>query len=126
MVLLDTDVLVDLLRKHAPAVEWLKNCTASPVVPGLVVMELVQGCRNAAELRAVQTLVSPMQVVWPTEAECVRALEDFMKFHLSHGLGLLDSLIAACAVGRGVPLYTFNGKHYSMIPDLVIQEPYTR
>ena len=45
---------------------------------------------------------------------------------LSHGLGVLDSLISACAVGRSATLYTFNAKHYSVVPGLVLAQPYTR
>lgn len=71
-------------------------------------------------------LVAPLQVVWPTENDCARALSDFATYHLSHGLGLLDSLIAACALGRSATLCTFNLKHYNVVPGLVVVEPYTR
>jgi predicted nucleic acid-binding protein len=53
-------------------------------------------------------------------------LADFTAYHLSHGLGLLDALIAACAIGRAATLLTFNAKHYKAVPGLVIAEPYTR
>jgi predicted nucleic acid-binding protein len=45
-MLLDTDVLVDFLRGHPPAVAWLTGYTAPIGVPGLVAMELLQGCRD--------------------------------------------------------------------------------
>jgi len=70
--------------------------------------------------------VAPLQVVWPTEADCSRALSDFAAHHLSHGLGLLDALIAACAIGRSATLWPFNVKHYQVVPDLATAEPYTR
>jgi predicted nucleic acid-binding protein len=65
-------------------------------------------------------------VVWPTAVDCERAQVDFTTFYLSHSLGLLDSLIAACAIGRGASLLTFNDKHYRMVSGLVIEQPYTR
>jgi predicted nucleic acid-binding protein len=71
-------------------------------------------------------LVAPLPVVWPTEADCDRALSDFAAYHLSHGLGLLDSLIAACAIGLSATLCTFNVKHYRIIPGLLLEQPYTR
>lgn len=77
-------------------------------------------------VRQALKLVAPLQVVWPTEADLARALSDFATYHLSHGLGLLDSLISACAVGRSATLYTFNAKHYSVVPGLVLAQPYTR
>ena len=66
----------------------------------------------------------PRQAVGKAPADCQRALSDFLTYHLSHGLGLLDSLIAACAVGLSATLCTFNVKHYSVIPSLVTVQPY--
>src|SRR4051794_14479995 len=100
MDLVDTDVLIDIQRGHPPAVAWFTGLTDLPNVPGFVVMELVQDARNAREVRQALQLVAPLTVVWPTETDCARALADFSVLHLSHGLGLLDALIAACAVGQ--------------------------
>ena len=50
MILLDTDILIDVLRAHAPALHWLEGLGDAPVgLPGLVALELVQGCRNRHE-----------------------------------------------------------------------------
>jgi predicted nucleic acid-binding protein len=124
--LLDSDILVDVLRGYTPAVLWFRNLEELPSVPGLVVMELIQGVSNASELRGVLKLVEPLPVVWPTEEHCDRALADFKEYRLSHNLGLLDSLIAACAVGRSLPLGTFNAKHYAPISDLITEQPYEK
>lgn len=126
MDLVDTDVLIDIQRGHPPALAWFTGLTELPGVPGFVVMELIQDARNAREVRQVLKLIAPLQVVWPTEIDCVRALSDFAKYHVTHGLGLLDSLIAACAVGRSATLHTFNIKHYRVVPGLVVAPPYTR
>jgi hypothetical protein len=126
MGLVDTDVLIDVQRGHPPALTWFAGLTDLPDVPGLVVMELIQDARNSREVRQAMKLVAPLKIVWPTETDCARALSDFATCHLSHGLGLLDALIAACAVGRSETLYTFNEKHYRIVPGLVTAEPYTR
>ena len=51
MILLDTDVMIDLLREYPPAVEWFNALAEDEVIilPGYVVMELLQGCRNKRE-----------------------------------------------------------------------------
>jgi predicted nucleic acid-binding protein len=126
MDLVDTDVLIDVQRGHPPALAWFAGLTDLPAVPGLVVMELVQDARNSREVRQALKLVAPLRVVWPTEADCARALSDFTAYHLSHSLGLLDALIAACAVGLSATFYTFNDKHYRVVPGLVMAQPYTR
>jgi predicted nucleic acid-binding protein len=124
--LLDTDVLIDVQRAHAGALAWFSGLADVPLVPGLVVMELIQGARDARHVREALQLVAPLPVIWPTEADCRRALADFTSFHLSDGLGLLDALIASCAVGLSAELCTFNQKHYRVIPGLVTVQPYTR
>lgn len=86
-------------------------------------MELIQDADNSERMRKAMKLVEPLSVVWPAPTDCDRALADFRAFHLSHGLGLLDALIAACAIGQGATLLTFNAKHYRVIADLSQQAP---
>jgi predicted nucleic acid-binding protein len=124
-MLLDTDVLVDVLRNHPPAIAWLSSLGNSPIaMPGLVAMELVQGCGNLAEQKRVETLLRRCTLHWPTPTDCARALSDFTSFQLSHNLGLLDALIGETAIGLGLKLATFNLKHYSVIPNLQTIQPY--
>ena len=56
MILRDSDVLIDLLREYPPATVWFDTLLESEelVVPGYVVMELIQGRRNKAEQEQVQ------------------------------------------------------------------------
>ena len=89
-------------------------------------MELIQGSRNQQQVRRVLQLVAPLPVVWPTEADCARALSEFTAYRLSHNVGLIDTLIAACAVGRNATLCTFNIKHYRVISGLNMEQPYNR
>jgi predicted nucleic acid-binding protein len=126
MDLVDTDVLIDVQRGHPPAVAWFGSLTVLPLVPGLVAMELIKDSRNQNEVQQALKLVAPLRIVWPTEADSNRALNDFATYHLSHGLGLIDALIAACAIGLSARLCTFNTKHYQAVPGLTIGQPYTR
>lgn len=89
MYLLDTDILIDIQRTHAPAVAWFSSLNELPFVPGFVVMELIQDAQNAQQVRRALKLVAPLPIVWPTEVDCNRALADFTAYHLSHKLGLL-------------------------------------
>jgi predicted nucleic acid-binding protein len=126
MYLLDTDVLIDIQRGHQPEIAWFTNLQELPSVPGLVVMERIQDSQNMQQIRNTLKLVAPLPVIWATEVDCARALSDFTTYHLSNGMGLLDALIAACAVGRGAKLCTFNVKHYRVVPGLVTEQPYHR
>ena len=89
-------------------------------------MELVQDAKNIQQVRQAMKLVAPLTVVWPSTPDCERALSDFVTYHLSHNLGLLDALIAACALGTSATLCTFNVKHYRVVSGLQVLQPYTR
>jgi len=128
MILLDSDVLVDLLRKYPPAVAWFDALHEDEelVVSGYVVMELIQGCRNKAEQDRVQRTLATYGVVWLSPLDCDQASEVFAAHRLSHNAGLLDVLIGQTAVALGVPLHTFNQRHYSFIPGVQTVQPYTK
>jgi predicted nucleic acid-binding protein len=126
MDVVDTDILIDVQRGHKPAVDWFAHLTELPAIPGFVVMELVQDARNKREVENALKLVAPLPVVWPTATDCEQALRNFATYHLSHGLGLLDALIASCVLGLAGRLCTFNEKHYAAIPGLATVKPYSR
>ena len=126
MYLVDTDIVIDIQRSYAPALAWFASVSELPGIPGFVVMELIQDAQNKQQVRKVLQMVAPLQIVWPTEADCARALSDFTAYHLSHKVGLIDALIAACAIGRNATLCSFNVKHYRVIPGLGLEQPYSR
>lgn len=123
---LDTDILIDIRRGYLPAIEWLETLEDVPAILFIVEMELIQGCRNKTEIERMEQLLLPVQVVYPTESECIVAVEIFKQLYLSHGLGLLDALIGASVINREAVLYTFNVKHYRHIPGINLQQPYVR
>jgi predicted nucleic acid-binding protein len=127
VLLLDTDVMIDILRCYPPALAWLEALGDEELLlPGFVVMELLQGCRNKAEQEKLDKELQPYAVTWPSSEACNEARTVFASFHLSHGLGLLDALIGQTAVALQVPLCTFNDKHYAAVPHLRTVQPYTK
>jgi predicted nucleic acid-binding protein len=127
MIILDSDVMIDLLRQHRPAVTWLDSLEEEEIIlPGFVVMELLQGCSDKIEQTKVEQVLTGFEIVWPLPETCEEALEVFARYHLSHGVGLLDVLIGQTAVALNLPLHTFNRKHYAAIPNLVTVEPYSK
>jgi predicted nucleic acid-binding protein len=120
---LDADVMVDVARNHPPAIAWLMG-VGSVGLPGLVAMELLQGCRNLTVQRRLEKQLQRYPLYWPTLADCQRGYQDFAAYRLSHGLGLIDALIGATAVGCGETLATFNVKHFAVIAGLTTVQPY--
>lgn len=119
--------MIDLLRQHLPAISWLESLGEEEVIlSGFVVMELLQGCTSKSEQVKVEQALAGFEVTWPLPETCNEALQVFARYHLSHGVGLLDALIGQTAVALNLPLHTFNRKHYAPIPNLVTIEPYNR
>jgi hypothetical protein len=126
-MILDTDVLVDVMRSYTPAVQWLENLNDESIgVAGFAVMELIQGCRNQADQRRVLRFVDDYDIHWLDAEGCDQALTLFATYHLSHNLGLIDALIAQTALVLDLPLATFNQKHYAAVPRLRTLQPYQR
>ena len=126
MYVLDTDILIDVLRGHKQAITWFTTLIQVPSIPGFVVMELIQNAKNKQQVNQVFKFIAPLPIIWLTELDCARALTDFSQYHLSDGVGLLDALIAHCAISKNATLCTFNVKHYRVIPNLNILQPYAR
>ena len=69
MILIDTDVMVDVMRRYTPAVTWLDSLGTEAIgIPGLVAMELLQGCRDQEEQRRVERVLRPYTLYWPGQA----------------------------------------------------------
>lgn len=127
MILLDTDVVIDVLRQYLPALTWLDSLDGEEIVlPGFVVMELIQGSKNREQQEKIEALLKGYSVAWPSPETCNQALSVFASYYLSHSLGILDALIGQMAVALDLPLYTFNQKHYEAVPSLRTIQPYEK
>ena len=92
MILIDTEVMVDVLRQYEPAIKWLHSLGSAVVaLPGLVAMELLQGCRNGEEQRQVEAMLLPYRLYIPDLLDCERAYTDFSDHRMSHGVSILDA-----------------------------------
>jgi predicted nucleic acid-binding protein len=127
MLLLDSDVVIDILRQHPGATAWLASVKGQRLaVPGFVALEVIDGCRDGAELATVSRTLAAWTILWLPEADCAAALRQFTSVHLANAIGPFDILIGFTALRNGVPLFTFNTKHYAVVPGLTTVQPYTR
>lgn len=125
--LLDTDVLVDVLRGVEQARLWLQEQADQPlIVPGIVAMELFAGCANKEHLRRCRAFLDQFSLAWTEAKEFELACDFLAEFRLGSGIGIPDCLIAAMAHVRNATVYTFNLRHFRLIPNLNVQSPYAR
>lgn len=116
-VLLDTTVLIDLLRGRPGTVarlRALRRTRDAPHTSAVNVEELVRGLRRPEEAD-VRTLLGGLQVVALREAEGWRAGE-WRRTFAGRGVTLsqADCLIAAAAVSVNARLATGNPKDFPM------------
>jgi predicted nucleic acid-binding protein len=117
-IVLDTDVMIDLLREHKAAEAWLRSLEAFPAVSCFTVLELLAGSQDKSEYRRVEQMLMDFSVLYPAMEDLEAAAFRLTPFALSHGVGCLDLLIASVALGHGLTLATFNLKHFRVIPGL--------
>ncbi|MCX5854937.1 MAG: PIN domain-containing protein [Deltaproteobacteria bacterium] len=127
MVLLDTDVMIDILRGYPPALAWLRSLNDDVIaLPGFVLMELIQGCKTKKEQQSLSTELYSYKILWPSHSDYNDAVKLFTRYRLSHHIGIIDVLIGQLALSFDLPLHTFNKKHYEPIPRLTTVQPYTK
>jgi len=121
--LLDTAVLVDILRAYPPAEDWLHRQSRLGVSP-IVWLQLLDGVQNSrGRARALKLL----QLFERTEVPAVDfdwAIEQTLQFRLSHNVDMMDCLIASTAFRLNLPLFTPNLKHFRPLLGDLAQKPY--
>jgi predicted nucleic acid-binding protein len=127
MVLLDTDVMIDILRGYPPALAWLRTLDDEVIaLPGFVLMELIQGCGTKKEQQSLAAELDAYKILWPNPSDCDDAVKLFTGYRLSHNIGIIDVLIGQLALSFDLPLHTFNKKHYEPIPQMTTVQPYMK
>jgi predicted nucleic acid-binding protein len=121
--LVDTNILVDILRNHPPAFQWFQTQVNLGITP-VVYMELLSGASNQIKQRRAEKFLQQFQKAYLTEADMDWAIAQYKRYRLSHNLGILDSLIASPNYRLGIPLYTGNLKHFTPLLGILAQKPY--
>jgi predicted nucleic acid-binding protein len=120
-VIFDTDVLVWYLRGFDKAHRFIENVPHERrALSSLTFMELLQGCRNQQEGRQVKAFISEniSLVIHPDEIISRRAIALLEHHAFSHGLRVVDAVIAASALETASSLATANVKHYRVVAPL--------
>jgi predicted nucleic acid-binding protein len=120
LVVVDTDVLIDVGRGVEEAIAYLEQIEqqSSPAISVVTQMEMIIGCRNKAELRTLERFMLRFQVIKLNEPISEVAIELLRHYRLSHGLLIADALIAATALSLEAPFVAKNQRDYNFITDL--------
>ncbi len=122
--LLDTNIIVDILRAHPPALAWYGQLTLQLGVTPIAMMEVIGGAGNKADLNRALQVLGPFQRVDLTSDDFTWAINEYTKYHLSHSVDMEDCLIASLNHRLQLPLYTGNLKHFTPLLGTLAQRPY--
>lgn len=120
--IIDTDVLIDAGRDDKEALACLQQIEdrSSLTISVITQMELIVGCRNRAELHALERFLRRFQVIKLSEQISDYAVDLLTRYRLSHGLLIPDSLIAATALTLRISFVTKNQRDYRFIEGLIL------
>lgn len=119
MILLDTDVLIEIFDKHSSqgdiALKKLTNTGENIAISSLTLHEMSYGLLKYGK-KSVPDLEKLEIIPFSKEDAILSAtLEaDYEKY----GLSRFDSMIAAIAINRKAKLYTFNQRHFKAVKRL--------
>lgn len=120
MIVVDSSVIVDFLRRDEKQKTWfysLVNSGQRLSVSAITQAELYAGKSVWREKRAREELgliFSSLEILPLSEKIAVES----GKIRAMHGVDLLDAIIAATALVERGSLATLNPKHFTVIPDL--------
>ena len=119
MVLCDTNIFISAFNGRQDTISELDKIGFDDIViSSITLMELYQGMRNKTELAQMKKKMKFFDVI-DIDAETSKLATDLIEnFKLSHGLLIPDAIIGATSVIHRIPLFTYNLKDFSFIPNL--------
>lgn len=118
MIVLDTTVLIDVLRGHRPALDYLRGLDAPPACSEVTRVEVLRGLRHS-ERDAGEALMRAVSWTSVDESIARRAGALGRTWRRSHALATADLVIGATALELGGELATSNVRQFPMFPGLV-------
>jgi predicted nucleic acid-binding protein len=118
MVMIDTDILIWILRKKpeikAKFEQVVKDVQGNVYVTLIQVAEIYAGIRESERVETAEFFhaICHLEI---TEAIGQQAGEFLNQYQKSHHVTLADALIAAASLRHHFKLWTLNRKHYPMM-----------
>ena len=124
MRIVDTCVVVDVLRGSAPAVAWF--CKQRLLcIHGVTELELHDGFREAKARAGVRNLLTALPVIDPTELDFATTRKLTAELISRRSVKWADLLIATTAKRMNAEVVTRNARDFRVVKGLRVAVPYT-
>jgi predicted nucleic acid-binding protein len=117
----DTTVIIHLFRKNAAARAWMEAQAERLSITPYTWLEIIYGAPGKRGQAACLAIMKKFDLVFPVRADIEWAM---LAYRLSHGVSVVDCLIASVAHRLQVPLYTDNVKDFPMLAAKLVVKPY--
>lgn len=123
--IVETTVIVDFLRNYPPAITWMQT-QMQPLlgITPIIWMEVIGGGPTKVKRVQAARLMKRFDMIDLISNDLDWAMQQQMAYELSHGVGMMDCLIASVSFRLNIPLYTHNLKHFTPIIGQLAQKPY--
>lgn len=124
LLIVDTDILIDVSRHVEQAIKTIDGYLESHVVAISVItqLELMLGCENKTEFESLDEFLERFEIINVSKSVSQKSVALFKDYRLSHGVMIADMLIAATALEYESPLLSKNQKDFRFINDLNLIE----
>ncbi len=122
--LLDTAVIIDLLRGFPPAVIWLQSHPEQLGLSPVVWLEVIEGAASRVDQEKAVRLLGHFDRIEVASTDFDWAIRESLSLRLSHNVDMMDCLIAASAHRLKLPLFTCNLKHFRPMMGPLAVKPY--
>ncbi|HEY0783570.1 MAG TPA: PIN domain-containing protein [Thermoanaerobaculia bacterium] len=120
---LDSAVIIDLLRGYPPALIWIST-ERNAGVTSIGWLEVIEGAKNRKAQREVLRILRRFERIDTVREDYDWAILQCLKLKLSHNVGMMDCLMAAISHRLQLPFYSPNLRHFQpLLGDLAVR-PY--
>jgi tRNA(fMet)-specific endonuclease VapC len=120
-IIVDTDIIIDYLKKRQPGAELLKKSYLKYriCVTSITVYELIYGVQKSRKVDLINRLLRYVTVIPLDEISAIKAAAlHYALKSKGMDIGVKDSFIAGICEAHNMPLLTSNVRHFGRIPSL--------
>jgi len=121
MILVDTDVLIEIFDKHSikgeQALTKLEETGEEITISSLTLHEILYGLQKFGKTKG-QEIQQLETVAFTKDDAILSATLELEAEKQGHKPSRIDTMIAAIAINRKARLYTFNQKHFQQFKNL--------
>ncbi len=119
-LLLDTNILIDHLRGYEKALIFLEKNFNKILISSLTVAELYSGVVDGEARERLESLIELFKIIPLTTEIAIQGGLYFRQYYKSHGIDIVDALLAATASENKLTLMTRNKKHFPMFKNIKV------